>query len=101
MEDLGSRTGTWLNGERISGRRRVRAGDLVEIGDYDLVVAADGLELDGAAPPPLPPAAAAPAERAGRRAGAAAGGLRRTAALAALARWAGLLVGWLLARLLR
>jgi len=102
VEDLGSRTGTWLNGERISGRRRVRAGDLIEIAGYDLVVAADGLELDGAAPPPLPVAAEAPAERA-RPAGPAppADGLRRTAALAALALVGALLVGFLLARLAR
>src|SRR5512136_1906965 len=47
VEDLGSLTGTWLNGERISGRRRVRPGDLVEIGDYDLVVALEGQEAAG------------------------------------------------------
>jgi predicted component of type VI protein secretion system len=70
VEDLGSLGGTRVNGERIGGRRRLREGDLVEIGDYDLAVVADeGLaEVAGpGAPPPLPgppaappPAAAAP-----------------------------------------
>jgi len=56
VEDLGSLTGTWLNGERIAGRRKLRVGDLVEIGDYDLVVLPDQTEAaDPGAPPPLPP----------------------------------------------
>jgi hypothetical protein len=57
VEDLGSLTGTWVNGERIAGRRRLREGDLVEIGDYDLAVVADeGLAAVAGpgAPPPLP-----------------------------------------------
>ncbi len=66
VEDLGSLGGTLVNGERISGRRRLREGDLIEIGDYDLAVVADeGLaEVAGpGAPPPLPgpPASQAPA----------------------------------------
>jgi len=32
VEDLGSHNGTHLNGERITGRRRLSPGDLVEIG---------------------------------------------------------------------
>jgi hypothetical protein len=59
VEDLGSLTGTRVNGERITGRRRLRDGDLVEIGDYDLaVVADDGVAAVAGpgAPPPLPPA---------------------------------------------
>ncbi|HET9552737.1 MAG TPA: FHA domain-containing protein, partial [Anaeromyxobacteraceae bacterium] len=60
VEDLGSLTGTWLNGERISGRRRVRAGDLIEVGDYDLVVLTDQAEAVGpGTPPPLRAAGAA------------------------------------------
>lgn len=55
VEDLGSLTGTRVNGERISGRRKLREGDLVQIGDYDLAVLAQGTELAGAPPPPLPP----------------------------------------------
>jgi hypothetical protein len=56
VEDLGSLTGTRVNGERISGRRRLRDGDLVQIGDYDLALLAEGTALAGAPPPPLPPA---------------------------------------------
>jgi hypothetical protein len=113
VEDLGSLTGTWLNGERISGRRRVRPGDLVEIGDYDLVVAPEGLEAGGpGAPPPLraapaeaaPPALApapAPATIPAAAPVARAGALRRLALLAAAALAAGLLTGLLLGRLSR
>jgi predicted component of type VI protein secretion system len=55
VEDLGSLTGTRVNGERISGRRRLRDGDLVQIGDYDLAVLADGQNVATIVPPPLPP----------------------------------------------
>jgi hypothetical protein len=57
VEDLGSLTGTRVNGERIGGRRRLREGDLIEIGDYDLaVIPDDGLAVVAGpgAPPPLP-----------------------------------------------
>lgn len=54
VEDLGSLTGTRVNGERITGRRRLRAGDLVQIGDYDLAVLAEGAPAEPGAPPPLP-----------------------------------------------
>jgi len=63
VEDLGSLTGTRVNGERISGRRRLREGDLIEIGGYDLAVLPDdGLaEVAGpGAPPPLPETRPAP-----------------------------------------
>lgn len=57
VEDLGSLTGTLVNGERIAGRRRLREGDLVEIGDYDLAVLPDvSAEAVPGAPPPLPAA---------------------------------------------
>jgi pSer/pThr/pTyr-binding forkhead associated (FHA) protein len=36
IEDLGSYNGVRVNGERITGRTRIKEGDLVEIGDYDL-----------------------------------------------------------------
>jgi pSer/pThr/pTyr-binding forkhead associated (FHA) protein len=36
IEDLGSYNGVRVNGEKISGRTRIKEGDLVEIGDYDL-----------------------------------------------------------------
>jgi predicted component of type VI protein secretion system len=69
VEDLGSLTGTRVNGERITGRRKLREGDLVQIGDYDLAVLPEqGMGAGPGAPPPLPPtpreaASFAPAER--------------------------------------
>jgi hypothetical protein len=53
VEDLGSLTGTRVNGERISARRRLRPGDLVQIGDFDLAVL-DAEAVAPGAPPPLP-----------------------------------------------
>ena len=69
LEDLGSANGTRVNGERLAARRRIRPGDLVQIGDYD--IALEGAEdrprgdekptgempavtPEPAAPPPLP-----------------------------------------------
>jgi predicted component of type VI protein secretion system len=61
VEDLGTLTGTRVNGERLSGRRRLREGDLVEIGDYDLAVLPDDEGDRPGAPPPIPgPVAPAP-----------------------------------------
>jgi len=55
VEDLGSLTGTRLNGERIDSRRRIRPGDLVEIGAFDLVVLPEDMAVAGpGTPPPLP-----------------------------------------------
>jgi pSer/pThr/pTyr-binding forkhead associated (FHA) protein len=34
--DLGSTNGTYVNGERIEGRRRLHDGDLLQIGDTEL-----------------------------------------------------------------
>jgi len=34
--DLGSTNGTWVNGERMDGRHRLREGDLVRIGQTEL-----------------------------------------------------------------
>ena len=36
IEDLGSYNGVRVNGERISGPTKIKEGDLIEIGDYDL-----------------------------------------------------------------
>jgi pSer/pThr/pTyr-binding forkhead associated (FHA) protein len=58
VEDLGSLVGTRVNGERIQARRKLRAGDVVEIGDFDVAVLADGETAGADAPPPLPPAPA-------------------------------------------
>jgi pSer/pThr/pTyr-binding forkhead associated (FHA) protein len=38
VEDLGSTNGTFVNGERISARTLVRAGDAVRIGQTELVL---------------------------------------------------------------
>lgn len=55
VEDLASLNGTRVNGERLTGKRRLRDGDLVQIGDYDLAVLAEAeaAAVPGA-PPPLP-----------------------------------------------
>jgi predicted component of type VI protein secretion system len=61
-EDLGSRTGTFVNGERISGPRRLRTGDRVRIGDFELELEDGGAEAPAPAgtssahglPPPIP-----------------------------------------------
>jgi pSer/pThr/pTyr-binding forkhead associated (FHA) protein len=34
--DLGSTNGTFVNGERVDGRRRLHEGDLVQVGDTEL-----------------------------------------------------------------
>jgi predicted component of type VI protein secretion system len=118
VEDLGSLTGTRVNGERITGRRRLREGDLVQIGDYDLALFGDAEAGAPGEPPPLPPTprpptdappaspmiavgvALAPLPRAptprpapiaGER---AAGGLLRTCAVAALALALGVAAGY-------
>jgi ABC transport system ATP-binding/permease protein len=36
IEDLGSYNGVHVNGDRITGRAKIKEGDLIEIGDYDL-----------------------------------------------------------------
>ena len=35
--DLGSTNGTFVNGERVDGRRRLLEGDLLQVGDTELV----------------------------------------------------------------
>ncbi len=45
VEDLGSKNGTAINGQRLDGRRRVSAGDVVGLGTVDL-------EVEGAASAP-------------------------------------------------
>jgi two-component system, NtrC family, response regulator AtoC len=42
IEDLGSRNGTWVNGERIDGRRRLVSGDEISIGPIVAVVGVTG-----------------------------------------------------------
>lgn len=101
VEDLASLTGTRVNGEKIAGRRRLREGDLVQIGDYDLAVMAE-TEVAAGAPPPLPatprpssvePTPAAPVSpRAEEPSGS--GIARRILVAAALALALGAAAGW-------
>ena len=68
LEDLGSANGTRVNGERLTARRRIRPGDLVQIGDYDIALQGaeertragekPTAELPTTAAPGQPPAAA-------------------------------------------
>ena len=61
LEDLGSANGTRVNGERLTARRRIRPGDLVQIGEYD--IALQGAEArPGEKPTAELPAAAAPGQ---------------------------------------
>lgn len=68
IEDLGSYNGVRVNGEKITGPTKIKEGDLVEIGDYDLGIQGK-LDTPGATPkqqtiPPgaiKAPAAARPA----------------------------------------
>jgi predicted component of type VI protein secretion system len=120
VEDLGSLTGTRLNGERIATRRRVRPGDLVEIGAFDLVVLPEDLAVAGpGTPPPLPsitrpepmpvvvvpaapasPGAAPEPGGAGASAGPGPGRLARLLRVGVAALGGGVLLGVLLRRLL-
>src|SRR5438105_8769204 len=49
IEDLGSYNGVRVNGEKITGPTKIKEGDLVEIGDYDLGIQG---KLDATAPTP-------------------------------------------------
>jgi len=42
LSDLGSKNGTWLNGERIEGEVLLRPGNLLTIGQVTLRLIADG-----------------------------------------------------------
>ncbi len=47
VDDGLSRNGTWINGERVSGRRRLRDGDVISVGATALAfVAPDGSRSD-------------------------------------------------------
>jgi len=55
IEDLGSKRGTWVNGEEIKGKQRLHRGDAITIGETTLKVEipegsgqeAEGGEADG------------------------------------------------------
>src|SRR5438067_2106900 len=62
IEDLGSYNGVRVNGEKITGPTKIKEGDLVEIGDYDLGIqgkldtpmAGEAVTPVPAKPPPPP-----------------------------------------------
>jgi class 3 adenylate cyclase len=47
VEDRGSLNGTWVNGERIAGSRRLAPGDVVQIGETSITVERDLVEEGG------------------------------------------------------
>lgn len=51
IEDLGSYNGTRINGERIQGQSEIHDGDLIQIGDYDLALQAEGAATASAPAP--------------------------------------------------
>ena len=73
IEDLGSANGTFVNGERVSGRRSLSMGDSVRVGSTTLELTEAGEAPAPAAPAapappppapaPVPPAAPSPAQR--------------------------------------
>jgi pSer/pThr/pTyr-binding forkhead associated (FHA) protein len=54
IEDLGSYNGVRVNGEKIAGPTKIKEGDLVEIGDYDLGIQGK-LDAPSATPSPAGP----------------------------------------------
>jgi predicted component of type VI protein secretion system len=52
VDDSASRNGTFLNGERIAGRRRLRNGDVIRVGDTVLLFRAPLAAAAGVPPPP-------------------------------------------------
>ena len=57
IEDLDSESGTFLDGERIHGRKELAAGRIIRIGPFVLVIESDAAEHN---PEPEPRAVAAP-----------------------------------------
>ena len=57
VEDAGSVNGTWVNGERVTGTRALRVGDVVKIEDFELTFVLDHQPLGSGvqAPAPTPP----------------------------------------------
>jgi sigma-54 dependent transcriptional regulator, acetoin dehydrogenase operon transcriptional activator AcoR len=61
LEDAGSKNGTFLNGQRISGRARVRPGDLLRMGDVFFTVREFTIPEDAGPSPDILDAASAEA----------------------------------------
>lgn len=55
IEDNSSTSGTWINGERIIGRRTVLPSDNIKIGGYELSVSAGTQAAGGGAGRKAPP----------------------------------------------
>ena len=55
IEDNSSTSGTWINGERISGRRTVSPSDNIKIGGFELSVSAGAQAAAGGAGRKAPP----------------------------------------------
>jgi pSer/pThr/pTyr-binding forkhead associated (FHA) protein len=58
IEDLGSYNGVRVNGEKITGPTKIKEGDLVEIGDYDLGIQGKldtPMTSEAVSKPPPPP----------------------------------------------
>ena len=60
IEDLGSYNGVRVNGEKISGPTKIKEGDLVEIGDYDLGIQGKLDDKPATMPPTAPKQATIP-----------------------------------------
>ena len=62
IEDLGSLNGTWVNGERITGPRRVVPGDVIACGDTTMAIEGNHAAQRGTLRAPLPPIGRRPHE---------------------------------------
>ena len=73
VRDIGSSNGTFVNGERLTGDRKLQAGDEIGIGKYSLFFERAGSDAEAARAPAVAtaPAASAPRAAAARPAAAA------------------------------
>jgi len=74
--DLGSRNGTFVNGEKIAGERTLKSGDQLKVGQTQITFEAEAAVA--AAPPPPPPPAPAPKQTATRKLSAVVGETRKS-----------------------
>jgi pSer/pThr/pTyr-binding forkhead associated (FHA) protein len=74
--DLGSRNGTFVNGEKIDGERALKSGDQLKVGQTQITFEAEAAVA--AAPPPPPPPAPPPKQTATRKLSAVVGETRKS-----------------------